>query len=201
MANYTLNILFEPKDIEAVYKSNLKVVLVQNDNKIAWLSFIPFQENYVTWSDDYYVYASHNKLAAGSKIHISADSNATLNNLYAFSEGAFECDSSNPPTDGSFAIVNKMHDYNSLTFGLAQNVECNGDISKNPISALSLPIDYTAVFKIPPSNTITVFLSTTINSSEIFDSTSSKFSVVTFGNNNTELTIKYDSSIGGFMQI
>jgi hypothetical protein len=204
MPNYKLNVLFSSKDVGTIFDASEKVVLLKKASAgtpVAWVTFQPFEQNYISWTEEYAIYASNKQIQSGATIDKLSEVASIPKQLYTFNRGTFA-----PPVsgtdfqDGQYVTTNKMNGYDTLVFGLAQEVECNGNIIPgSPINAAIVPLNQTAKFT--PYETITIFLEANINNGTVVTDIISTSLDVTFGGSITEITVQYDSSIGGFKQI
>ncbi|OAA94994.1 hypothetical protein [Clostridium coskatii] len=204
MPNYKLNILFNSKDVATVFDAGQNVVLLKKTstgNSVAWVTFQPFESNYVSWNDNYAIYASNSELKSGATIDKLSEVSAVSKQLYTFNKGTFDPPESNSDIqEGQYAIEHKMAGYDTLIFGLTQEAKCNGVlVSGSPINASIVPLNQSAKFT--PYEIVTVYLEADITNGTVVTNVISNSLDVTFGGDTTEATIQYDSSIGGFKQI
>jgi len=72
MPTYTLSIPIDPASLKTIYASNEKLTLVKQTDpsqaEVAWVAFAPFENNTVTWSEQYAVSAAQTKWKAGASI-------------------------------------------------------------------------------------------------------------------------------------
>lgn len=123
--------------------------------QVAWVTFSPLMGNQVSWSADYYIYASTTSVQSGATIKMTSqtDAPAQLGPIYDFAEGVFTT-----TTQGAATTYNAQNDYGqSLTFGLAQQASINGAKVMAPLSAT--PIGNTQQGTFTPSETVSIYLS------------------------------------------
>jgi hypothetical protein len=199
MPNYTLNVDFDPGELAPIYAANEQVTIVKQsrDGKpVAWVAFVPFQNNTVTWKDSYALYASNTLAESGAIISQLSNTAASPGLQYAFAEGKF--DSGTPDSDlppNTYDIVNQMAGFNELTFGLAQDVQVNGTAQPNhPINAQIVPLHQSAQFT--PLDKITVFLQSNVQSGMVLTTVKSASIELSFGGATTSRTLSYRAGSG-----
>lgn len=204
MPTYKLNVIFDSQCVKTVYDAGEKVVLLKKASAgtpIAWVTFNPFEQNYITWNENYAIYSSNVEVKSGATIKKLSEVSAVPKQLYEFDKGTFGSPASLPDgQEGQYAVLNKMNGYSTLVFGLAQEVECNGVlIPGSPINAATVPLNHTAKFT--PYEVVTVFLEGEASNGTVITDVVSKSLDVTFGGDVTEITIQYDPGIGGFKKL
>jgi|JI8StandDraft_2_1071088.scaffolds.fasta_scaffold04649_4 hypothetical protein len=204
MPNYQLNIVFDTDDLQTIKAAEEKVTLMKKTNKgkpLAWVAFLPFQNNTVAWEEDYALYASKVTTQSGATIYKLSDVDASPMVSYPFQDyGAFGI----PVQDssikkGQYKVVNNYQDEAFLTFGLAQGVQVNGTAFPNrPINASIVPREHDATFI--PLTEVVIFLDSQVTSGMVITEVSSPQTPLIFGGDVTEITVKYDSNSGLFIQ-
>jgi len=206
MPNYRLNVKFNENDLRTIYKANEKVVIAKHtagnaDSQVAWISFKPFMENTIDWSDEFAVYASTTDIENGASINKLSDKDAEARLLYQFKEGIFQ--DATPQAalgDNTYSLSNQMNDYAGLTFGLAQNVNVNGEAFVNhPINALYLPYGQSA--NMTPIERIDIYLNSDVEIGTIISHISSIVLPVEYRETETVHTIQYEGSTGVFFPV
>lgn len=202
MPTYTLNIEFDAADLPTIYKAKEKVVLIKQTepgNSLAWITFDPFTNNTVDWTDNYALYASKVSVEEGATIRRLANTTASPRKRYTFNQGAFL-----PPADapqlsqGQYEVFNDYGEEPWLTFGLAQDVNVNGTAYVNsPINAAVVPYKHTAKFT--PFEKIKVYLGVNMQQSLVITSVASEALTLDFGASSIEQSIKYVASSGRFV--
>lgn len=205
MPTYTLNIDFPKQDLDTLYKAGEKVTLVKqsaNGQPVAWVSFYPFENNTVTWEENYALYASTTQIEGGATIQKMSDEMAQEQMMYSFQSGNFGTPApSSQLGEGQYGVDNQtpIAQANGLTFGLAQSVQVNGTAYPNkPINADWVPSRHVATFV--PYETIKVFMNNNIDDGMVVTEVFSPSLTLTFGGSTTELTANYNASTGGFAQ-
>jgi hypothetical protein len=198
MSSYSLTIQFTGQDAQAINSANQQVVLVKsvsgtNGTPVAWVTFSPFENNVITWDDNYGVYASTTSVEGGALIVKSSTVNpATMNEIYPFESGAFD----NPiqGTVNTYGIKNLSPV--TYTFGLAQSVTANSNsFDANPMNAAPVLPQETATFT--PIETVQVFLGAQISNGAVITNITSGALTVELSNN-PQAIIHY--SAGQFVQ-
>lgn len=95
MAKYRLNVTFNTKDLDLIYETGEKVVLVKHtegnaDSQVAWVTFNPLMDNTIDWENDFAVYASTTDIQNGEQINMMSDIMANSQILYHFDNGYFK---------------------------------------------------------------------------------------------------------------
>ncbi|HEX6292032.1 MAG TPA: hypothetical protein VFZ66_22790 [Herpetosiphonaceae bacterium] len=210
MPTYTLELLIDEDDLRIIKGAQQNIVLAKptGDNaspNVAWQSFDPFQENSVTWSEEYGLYASNTKIVNGARIaKMSGVKSATDKAYYSFrSDATFygPNQDGDAPGIGQYRIFNEMpsSQYPALTFGLMQSATINGRLSDSrPLNAQYVPASQQVTFT--PLTTVYVWLQSTLTSGTVITEVASKHTEVIFGGSVTTITLRYDSSRGMFVK-
>lgn len=204
MPSYQLNIKFEKKDLPNIYAAKEKIVIVKHvqgneGSHLAWVTFKPFEYNNINWETSFALYASTSEVQSGAIINKMSDVAAVTKVNYDFSNAIFE----NPEPDNNlgsntYSLINKMSDYQALTFGLAQSVIVNNiDYKNHPINAIYVPYGHSATMT--PIERIDVFLQADINESTVVSRIKSESLLIEYTGNDVLHSIIYDSSIGKFI--
>lgn len=203
MPKYQLNIDFEPNDLKTIAQAGEQVVLIKNTNggtPVAWVSIDPFSNNTVEWEEDYAIYVSNVEVVHGTKIYKMSDVAAKPMASYPFTEyGAI----GSPAVDksltlGQYSARNNFQKEDILCFGLAQGVQVNGvDFTYSPVNAQLIPRNQQATFA--PLNELIIFLDGKLTEGMVITEVNSQATVLTYGGNLVNLTIKYDSHSGLFI--
>lgn len=203
MPTYTLNIDFEKGDLDTIYKAGEKVTMIKqtaNGTPVAWVSFFPFENNTVTWEEEYALYSSTTEIQSGAVIQKMSDEAASEQMMYGFQNGNFGVpESSDKLSKGMYGATNKtpITQAVGLTFGLAQSVQVNGTAQPDkPINADWVPSQHIATFT--PYEKIQLFLDSEINDGMVVTEVYSSTLVLTFGGEISVLTAKYNATTGSF---
>lgn len=175
---YELNINIDSQGVEQINQAGQQVTISKSDpttNPIAWIGFAPLESNILTWTDNYYMYASTSEIENGVTIDMSSQTPdpLQLGFTYTLQDGAFLSTSG---TGSSYIGENQEGD--SLTFGLAQSSTVNGNSQTlTPLNAVTVLNNETANFT--PLETVYVCLyANTANGTVISSIASSALKVV-----------------------
>lgn len=204
MSSYKLNINFTEEALKVIYAAHQKLALTKavagNTGKsVVWVSTLPFARNVIEWKENYMLYSSMEEVQNGANIKKLSDATAIDNVVYDFSSAVFQnAKSSECVSVNEYAVHNAMAQYDSLTFGLAQEVKVNGQTKEgNPINALTLPYNHTAVMS--PVEKVKIFLANSVDDGIVLSKQFSNAIEVEFRGNETEKTITYDCEKGMFI--
>lgn len=208
MSTYQLNININAADLSAIYAAKESIVLIKSvkgEEPYAWLSFLPFEGNAVTWNDDYSIYAASQGDSSGVVINSFTEVAALPTQNYNFlNDGTFSQPNPVPIGANSYQITNQNTSLPNLSFGLVQAANVNGTVfNNNPINAQFVPQNQFAIFK--PTNQITIFLASNISAGMFVDADTesgviSQSTILIFENGVNAITVTYDNTKGGFVQ-
>ncbi len=162
MTTYSLNINIDPAGLSAIFSANQLVTLVKSvgstpsaAGSVAWVSFHPFENNIVSWNENYLIYGTTTSLQSGAQIVMTSQTATPVQTgfTYTFEQGQFTGGPGGQ--SGSFNVVNNL--MNGINFGLAQTAIVNGLSTLAPLNAVPVNIDETASFT--PIETVSIFLS------------------------------------------
>ena len=200
MAAYNLTIQLSNEDVHTINAAQQKIVIVKqvggsSGSPVAWVTFSPFENNLVSWEQEYGVYASTTQVQAGATIQkTSAVNPATSGVIYPFETGSFGDPTGNAGTN-NYGVENEYSQ--QFTFGMAQSVTANG--SKYDAAALNaVPVlsNEQAIFT--PIEIVSVFLHAQFNNGVIISNITSNALDVDL-TSEPSVTIHYDSSQGKFI--
>lgn len=215
MVNFKLNIKIPQKDLTTLIKAGESIVLVKGEpgktSVIVWAVIRPAQNSSVSWSDEYYIYASNSDYEIGNTIIASATSSARVMSKYVYSEGSF----SNPVTDnnlnpGQFMITNKVpvSTSGSIIFGLAETCKVNNELQNSPSPTRATIVPAMQYTILNASEKVTIFLSSQVSPGQVIpaprtesaDTRATSFAIIIdFSEENADQVINYDSSRGSFV--
>lgn len=202
MSTYTLNIAFAKEDAQKINQIGEKVVLVKQNtpanaqNQVAWVTFDPFENNVVTWTESYYVYASTSEVQHGSKISKVSYEDAGDSCVYDFTNNVFNLDPTKKLPAGTIGAINQTN--NDLTFGLAQNVSVNNSFySASPINATTVLVGQNANFT--PLEQVSVCLLNNTMDGLVLTTVYSNTYEAMFGNGVDNISILYRD--GNFVKV
>lgn len=204
MSKFKLNINFTEEALKVIYKAHQKLAITKavegNVGKaVIWVATLPFKSNVVEWAQNYMLYSSREEVMNGASIKKLSDTVAIDNVVYDFDSAVFQ---NAKPSEcvgvNEYAVHNAMDSYDSLTFGLAQEVVVNGQTKQgNPINALTLPYNHTAVMA--PVEKVRIFLANSVDDGIVMSKQFSNAIEVEFRGDETEKTITYDCEKGMFI--
>jgi hypothetical protein len=208
MSTYQLNINISAADLSAIYAAKENVVLIKSvkgEEPYAWISFLPFQGNAVTWNDDYSIYETYQTESSGvNATFFTEEAALPLQNYNFLNDGTFSQPNPVPIGANSYQVTNQNTTALNISFGLAQTANVNGtEFNNSPVNAQFVPENQFAIFK--PTDQITIFLASDITAGMFVDQDTefgvmSQFTILTFENGVNEITVTYDDTKGGFVQ-
>jgi hypothetical protein len=195
MSTYVLNIDIASSDLATIVGSGQQLSIIKSaagGTPVSWVTFTPFENNTITWTEDYYLYASQTEVQASATIQKLSQTAGIANEsqVYSFSNSVFSPGSAS--TLEGYLVQNAMTMYQSLTFGLAQGLTVNGTAQPtSPINAQVLPRGFQAQF-IPYETVILVF-NNTIITSQVYTRTASESDQITFGPGTSTQTVSFSA--------
>lgn len=196
MSNFELSIQFTGGDTQKVNSDGFVVSIVKGihnsstDPKPLWVGFPPFENNTISWHDEYGIYASPNPLKPETVITASSILYpAKPGFVYPFADNVFGLPTGTAQP-GVYAVNNNAGKL--LTFGLLQGVTVNGkEFEANPVTAIAVQNQEEA--SISPSATISVFLHRKANLGTVVITTEGPVLTLDMAANPVQ-TIHYDGS-------
>jgi hypothetical protein len=203
MQKYRLNINFDAQSLDTIYGCHQRVVLVKHTAEknyaVAWISFQPFERNFIDWEENFALYASTSNTEHGTRINKMIDTPGECQTNAIFNRGYFGVkEHLKDISPNTYAITNNDNYYNYLIFGLAQSVSVNGtDFNNLPINAVCVP--RCRLVTMTPLEKVDVFLQANIGTSAVVNEVSSNaLSLVYDGD--VEKTVFFDPQSGSFRQ-
>lgn len=200
MSSYELIVQIDSADVKEINAAKQVVTIVKevggsSGEPVAWVAFSPFENNDVSWEEQYGVYASTSQVENGATItKTSAVNPATSEVSYPFQNGTFGSPIPGGPAN-SYGIANQYSQ--QFTFGMAQSVTANGSkFDASPLNAVPVLSNEDATFT--PIEKIKVFLHAHFNNGVIITNITSKALEVDL-TNSPKVTIKYDKASGKFV--
>jgi len=205
MANYSLIVNFDHEMVSKFNENNQKLVIVKESEEsnvdVAWITFSPFEINDVSWSEEYGLYASCSDVTGQAVIQKSSYvANASEQQLYLFTNGTFNLASTDLSLgENTYEVKNGMPTTTKmLTFGLAQDVTANGiNYAGKPINAVPVMYNESATFT--PHERIKIFMQSNLDDGMVISRIKSDSLSLDF-TDKTDITVKYDSSCGRFVE-
>lgn len=133
-----------------------KLKTTQNYLPTAWLQFQPFENNTVTWTETYQLYASNTQLKAGIRIQQLSHTQVQLGWMYTFEGNIFN---GSQPCAQLTTYNLKNEQGTTFNFGLSQQAIINDSQSAfAPLNAV--PVLNNQQATLSPTETVYIFLST-----------------------------------------
>lgn len=207
MPTYSLAIQFDDAGLNAINAAGQKVTIVKSvgssggsGSAVAWVSFQPMQDNAVTWTETYSVYASTTQVQNGAQITTLSKQTAAGGNTYTFANGQFGSKSSSNLPASEYGVFNNDHGFvingvAMVTTGLYQGVSVNGRPTQSPLNAMGLLFNETAVFT--PIEKVQVFVSSYQNDGLVIGEVTSEALPVDFTTSLAQ-TIYYNDATDQF---
>jgi hypothetical protein len=199
---YALNISIDDAGIKAIIAAGQTVTIVKSADgdplrkgllPVAWLAFAPAQANAVTWTEDYFMYATSSILTPDTQIVMSSQTTDTLQigKGYVFSSNTF---STGQGTQDCFKLTNS--DGATWTFGLAQSATVNGTAALAPLNAVPVMNNESAVFI--PKVKVAIFLSSASDNGTVITDVASEALVVELSTLQPSAAIGFDDGSNTF---
>ncbi len=161
---YQLNIEIPSDGLRTLSKANQYITIVKsmpNGAQVAWVSFRPMLTNFVTWDEQYSVYASTTNIQDGATIVTQSTRAASLGRVYTLTGGQFDTGQPGVPVQ-SFGVANgdavlTVDGVSMVTCGLYQGANVNGNVVAGAINAVAVPFMNEAVFT--PIEKVQIFAS------------------------------------------
>lgn len=202
--NYQLDIQISADAVRAINQAGQKVTLVksaqQKARQIAWVTFDPMQNNTVSWTEEYGLYATTTQLEEGAVIRQTANTTTPiqLNWVYTFAENVFDGGQRNKDADGAFYLTNADGKPN-LSFGLTQTVNVQGTVVNAPLNAVHVLNGQHASFT--PIETVSIYLSDIEDNGVVISDIASDALVVELTSANNTATIGFNAESSTFRRI
>ncbi len=150
---------------------------------VGWQAFAPMQTNTVTWTDDFFCFATTTPLVVGAVIEINAKSDAPVEvgNVYAFTQGQFVQQQQKSKSAQSYVVSNTTPS-GSFAFGLAQAAVVNNVSRLAPFCVV--PVLYNEAAYFNPTQVIATFLSSAKASGAVLPAPSNTCDVVVASGSN-----------------
>ncbi|WP_394830085.1 hypothetical protein LVJ94_26615 [Pendulispora rubella] len=209
MPGYTLNLGIDQESLKIITAAQQQIVLARPVDgaspNVVWVAFRPFEDNSVTWVEEFGLYASTTEFQSGAEIvkmshtdfpaqdgmYYSFDATATFSGPFSGAQA--------PPL-GSYRTYNNMpeKDYPALTFGLQQVATVNGKPTlPTPVNAVSVLANEQVTFT--PLTTVYAWLQSTIVSATMISDVQGNSAKVVFGDGVTTASLRYDPTAGRFV--
>jgi hypothetical protein len=206
MATYTLNTSFTAQDLSRFLATGSNLVVAKPSASggapnVAWVVYAPWENNTMTWAEEYGIYASTASLVNGALLTQMSRSEfpALDGKTYPFTpNGAFGAPEQGGQPGSFYAFNAYQNATGYLTFGLFQDALINGTpASGNAISAA--PVLYNSTAQMTPFTTIYLWVQSQVQSNSVVTLVTSPMTKVTFGGGVTSISLAYDSQTGTFV--
>lgn len=169
---FEVNITIDQTGVSNINSSGQTVTLVQSvvadplatgNLPIAWLAFSPLEENQITWTADYSIYATTTQIQSGATIAMTSQTSgaAQLGWLYTFQNGIFT-----GAAGGGASTYNAQNSMSStFGMGLAQAAVVNNVNTFAPLNVSTVMANESASFT--PEVQLSIFLSSAINNGSV----------------------------------
>lgn len=164
MPEYSLEIQFDDTGLKTLELADQYVTLIKSVGRgrpVTWVSFRPMQNNLVTWTEEYSVYASTTQIQDGARIFTQSTRPAVGGHTYTLRGGRFG-DGSPGLAATEYGVANmdphfSICDVPMITSGLYQGAVVNGANTASPLNAVAVPYYETAVYT--PVERVLIFAS------------------------------------------
>jgi hypothetical protein len=205
--NYQLNIAIDQPGLNAIYGAGQSVTIVQAVNSsplstgnlpVAWLAFQPWLSNNISWTTNYYIYASNTSMQSGAVLNLMAQTSTPVQPgwLYTLQQGSFTGSSG---TGSTFNAENQQQTGTITQFGLAQYANVNGVSTFSPLNATPVLFNQEASFT--PIVTLSVFLSSYSNNGVVISQVASNACVLQLTSQDPVGNIGFNDSTNEFYLI
>lgn len=198
--DYQLNINIDSDGLNNIYSSGQSVVLVKSvvagtgsSSDVVWVSFQPFQQNTVTWTETYGIYASSTSIQSGATINrLSSVEDVSTGLIYTFASGSFT--SGQGGSSSVYTAENAQQ--NGLNFGLSQSATINGVQVDSPLNIVPVNNNQTVTFE--PLERVAIFLYSTSNNGVVISSVAGNALNVTLSSSNPSANIGFNDANNTF---
>jgi hypothetical protein len=201
---YQLNIAIDSAGLEHIYNAGQSVTLVKSvvsnplaggNLPIAWVSFLPFQANSVSWIENYNLYATTTVLTAGATIVQTSVTGAPVLTgwTYTFAQGQFT--GSQGGASGTYNTTNQQPN-SMFNFGLSQQAMVNNVPVNAPLNAI--PVLYNESASFTPQENVSLFLSNVSNNGVVLSQVASGALAVTLTSQSPTANIGFNDSTNRF---
>jgi hypothetical protein len=206
MPDYSLQLSLAEEQLKYFYPGSHIVLAKPTAGaapNVAWQVFRPFEENTVTWEEQYGIYVSTAAVEHAALLtRLSrSDHPAIDKKRYKLEDDA----AFGPPEDeaggeeGSYYAENSYSELPVLTFGLFQDAMVNGQLVQgNALSAAPVLLQHTA--QMTPHTTVYAWVESNVKSNTIATRVTSPQTKIEFGGEVSEVSLSYDHKSGLFVK-
>jgi hypothetical protein len=148
MPTYGLTIQFDNRGLDTVNAAAQLVTIVKSvetGTPVAWVTFSPMEDNEVTWTNTYSVYASTTQIQNMAQIVTRSTQPAVGGNLYTLAGGHFDNGNPNAGVPATqYGVFNNDPPFyvggiQMITSGLYAGAVVNGEATQSPLNAVAVP--------------------------------------------------------------
>ena len=202
---FTLQVAFTNQQLETLYITGTNVVIGKTGNgktnpTIAWLVMKPFNQNIITWDDEYGIYISATPIQDGEIILKNSTTTIPVaeSKLYTLQDSGVITGPLSGGTPNAFSLQNQYSDNPYMTCGIFQDATVNNiPVAGNCVSAEAVLLKNTAVLL--PFVAASIWLQSNIVSNTVVTAITSTVSPLLFGNGITDISVAYDTDSGSFL--
>ncbi|MEP3430172.1 MAG: hypothetical protein ABJN98_15910 [Roseibium sp.] len=203
MTKYTLDIKIDSAGLKQIQGETISIAktvttaLVGGNLATAWISFDPAQHITVTWTEDYYIYASSSAAQGGATIDLSSYTDAAVqaDQLYTYGT-ASTFSNAKANTGGAFETNNLQQSPNPWTMGLAQEATVGGKSTMAALNAVKVPYNQTASFT--PIENISIWVSSIQNNGVVLSQIANTALPVQLTSQKSTANLGFDDSLNVF---
>ena len=202
---FTLKLAFTNQQLETLYITGTNVVIGKTSNgkttpTVAWLVMKPFNQNILTWEDEYGIYISATPIQNGEIILKNSTTAIPVaeSKLYTLQDSGVITGPLLGGTPNAFSLSNQYSDNPYMTCGIYQDATINNiPVAGNCVSAEAVLLQNTAVLL--PFVVASIWLQSNVVSNTVITAITSTVSPLLFGNGITDISVAYDTDSGSFL--
>jgi len=164
---------------------------------VVWLAFSPLETNDITWTEQYYIYATTTQITAGAQIQMTSATGGPVQEgwLYTFQNGVFD-----QGAQGTGTSYNTKNEGGGLFgMGLAQQATLNNAQTMAPLSVASVLNNEGASFT--PSEKVSIYLSSVENNGSVTTRVTGDALTVTLKSASPSATIGFNDQTNTFYKV
>eukprot|EP00731_Ephydatia_muelleri_P014003 Em0007g1313a len=196
-ATYSIDVDFNATDVQNLNAQGYSLCLskgtvdsaISDPLPLIWVAKQPFQDNSITWTENYNYYASDSSVQAGANIEQTSYTvdGISLNTPYQFIEGAFQVGGAAQPSATEYVVENDNGA--QVILGVSQSVQLDGKTVSSPIFGQS--VDNGLQVSYQPQEVISVFLQRKATNGQMISSTGSQVTIVSLSPANPSAKLTY----------
>ena len=203
--SFTLKTTFSDQALAVLFATGTNVVVAKPPSgaspNVAWIVFRPLESNFLSWEENYGIYASTQTVQNGATLTQMAATPfpAIEGRTYTLLPQGFFSPSTSAGTSGSYSATNQFSSPQGfMTIGLFQSAVVNGTpVSGNAVSAAEVLPGSTATMT--PFTTVYIWTQSQVSSNTVVTNITSAQTEATFGAGVTEIDLTYDLNSGMFL--